>query len=747
MNAEVMKSFLVSLGFDVDESGQRKFEATLTGVTANALKAGTAIEAAALSVVAFTAKIASGLDELFWASQRTGASVQGIKAVGYAVSQVGGDANAARNSLENLARFLRNNPGAEGFLNRLGVQTRDASGRMRDMSQVFADAGRQLSKMPYYRANQYAQMLGIDENTLMAMRRGLGQYQGEYSAMAKAIGFNADRAAESSNRFMTSLKSFGTLAGLARDKIGSGLADGLADSLDTLRKRVMDNFPKIEAVITRGVKGILRLADIINHLVFRLIQGADALARWWSSFSKSTRDLISLLGALTVALRLMSSAFWMSPIGIITALAGAIALLWDDYQTWKEGGKSLIDWGKWKPQIDTAMKALAELKKHVDELVRSFADLLGIDPKTWSLQWDVQNFLDQLNEGAKMLRLIADLLVAIKNGDWSKVASVGKELLQQGDDKPNAQPEVADNANEAAEWIANKTGFDPRSVGHAVRRWVGLDVPPIETPERPSQTVQGTPPVALDIPGNAVSVQRDTETRQRTANGLLERISVGVERLGDALFPPAGAAEFIPSLIASPSGVALPESGDGRQARGIRNNNPGNLNYVGQHGATLERPGGRFARFESAFDGLRALGRQLLRYFDGKTTGRRLQTVRDIISTWAPASDNNNTAAYIAQIARHLNVAPDAALNLRDPETLSRLMNGIIRHENGANPYQRELVAAAASSATGRGAEVNQSNTYHIYGGGDPRAVASEVERRQVSANSMALRNQQTKVG
>ncbi|QCT20842.1 lytic transglycosylase [Jejubacter calystegiae] len=683
MNAEVMKSFLVSLGFDVDESGQRKFETTLTGVTANALKAGTAIEAAALSVVAFTAKIASGLDELFWASQRTGASVQGIKEVGYAVSQVGGDANAARTSLENLARFLRNNPGAEGFLNRLGVQTRDASGRMRDMSQVFADAGRQLSKMPYYRANQYAQMLGIDENTLMAMRRGLGQYQGEYSAMAKAIGFNADRAAESSNRFMTSLKSFGTLAGLARDKIGSGLADGLADSLDTLRKRVMDNFPKIEAVITRGVKGILRLADIINHLVFRLIQGADALARWWSSLSKSTRDLIKLLGALTVALRLMNTAFWMSPIGIITALAGAIALLWDDYQTWKEGGKSLIDWGKWKPQIDTAMKALAELQQSITALKDALLTLLGIDPKTWSLKWDFENFITQMGELGKMLNMIADLLNAINEGRWGDAAKIGQQLLKQGSEKPAAQSGVTSSADETAAWIADKTGFDPRSIGHTVRRWMGLDL--VEAPERPSQTAQGTPPVALDIPGNA--------------------------------------------------------------PRGIRNNNPGNLNYVGQQGATLERPGGRFARFESAFDGLRALGRQLLRYFDGKTTGRRLQSVRDIISTWAPASDNNNTAAYIAQIARHLNVAPDAALNLRDPETLSRLMNGIIRHENGANPYQRELVAAAANSATGRGAEVNQSNTYHIYGGGDPRLVASEVERRQVSANSMALRNQQTKVG
>lgn len=53
----------------------------------------------------------------------------------------------------------------------------------------------------------------------------------------------------------------------------------------------------------------------------------------------------------------------MSPIGLITALAAGIALLWEDYQTWKEGGDSLIDWGKWKPEVDAALKMVVTLKR------------------------------------------------------------------------------------------------------------------------------------------------------------------------------------------------------------------------------------------------------------------------------------------------------------------------------------------------------------------------------------------------
>ncbi|MCW9184500.1 hypothetical protein N5I39_27545, partial [Klebsiella pneumoniae] len=168
MNAETLKDFLISLGFKVDDAGARKFDAIVTGATLKAIELGTKVELAAASVVAFTAKVASGLDNLYWASQRTGATVQGIKQIGFAVSQMGGSVDAARGSLESLAQFIRTSPGAEGFLNRLGVQTRDASGNMRDMTTIFTGVGQRLSSMPYYRANQYAQMLGMDENTLLA---------------------------------------------------------------------------------------------------------------------------------------------------------------------------------------------------------------------------------------------------------------------------------------------------------------------------------------------------------------------------------------------------------------------------------------------------------------------------------------------------------------------------------------------------------------------------------------------------
>ncbi|EOX6872268.1 hypothetical protein ACPU8X_003142 [Klebsiella pneumoniae] len=638
MNADTLKDFLISLGFKVDEAGARKFDAVVAGTTLKAIELGVKVEAAALSVVAFTAKIASGLDDLYWASQRTGATVEGIKQIGYAVSQVGGSVDGARSSLENLARFMRNNPGAEGFLNRLGVQTRDASGNMRDMATIFTGVGQRLSSMPYYRANQYAQMLGIDENTLMAMRRGIGQFSAEYTAMAKAIGYNADVAAVSSNKFMTSLRSFGLMAGMARDKIGSSLADGLAGSLDRLRRQILENFPKIEGAITGTVKGILWAGEMVGRVIYRLIQLGQGISDWWDSLDKQSQQLIELLGALTAAWWMLNRAMLASPITWVLGLAAAIALLWEDYQTWKEGGKSLIEWGKWKPEVDAALKMVGDLKQTVLDLGKALAKLLNIDPKSWSLKWDFSNFITQMGEFSKMLSMIGDLLNAIKDGRWSDAASIGRALLKQGSNQPDALPGVSDSANTAADWIKDKTGFDPRSIGRFFRG-----------------------------EGNTLA---------------------------------------------------------------DRNNNPGNIRPVG---------GGGFRAFGSALEGWEAMKNQLMRYFTGKTTGRRLQTIMDIVSTWAPAADNNDPAKYARDVAGWMGVSPTAALNLSDPNTMAMLMQSMARKEGYSN-WNSPLAHQAA------GAQVNQQNTYNIYGG-NAQEIGQEVSRRQLDANARVLRNNQTGAG
>ncbi|EMY3332257.1 lytic transglycosylase catalytic, partial [Escherichia coli] len=180
--------------------------------------------------------------------------------------------------------------------------------------------------------------------------------------------FNADQAALSSNRFMTSLKSLGEMAGMARDKIGSNLADGLAGQIDNLRKKIIENFPKIEVTITKVIKGILWLGEIVGRVAFRIVDGVGDIIEWWGKLDAETKTLIEVIGGLVVAMRILNSTFWMSPIGLITGLIVALGLLWEDYKTWKEGGNSLIDWEKWQPAIDKAKDAITWFRDKLLEL-------------------------------------------------------------------------------------------------------------------------------------------------------------------------------------------------------------------------------------------------------------------------------------------------------------------------------------------------------------------------------------------
>lgn len=130
--------------------------------------------------------------------------------------------------------------------------------------------------------------------------------------------------------------------------------------------------------------------------------------------------------------------------------------------------------------------------------------------------------------------------------------------------------------------------------------------------------------------------------------------------------------------------------------RGIRNNNPGNIEaretrWQGQAGSD-----GRFAKFTTPEHGLRALSRDMQ-----TKMGRGLTSVRSILNTYSPPSENN-TAAYIAAVSRVLGVSPDARLDPNDVQMRVKLMAAIIQHENGQQPYTNVQLTQGARAGMGR---------------------------------------------
>lgn len=119
--------------------------------------------------------------------------------------------------------------------------------------------------------------------------------------------------------------------------------------------------------------------------------------------------------------------------------------------------------------------------------------------------------------------------------------------------------------------------------------------------------------------------------------------------------------------------------------RGIRNNNPGNIDRTGDkwQGMAADQSGDdRFVVFVAPQWGIRALVKVLLSY----QRKHGIKTIRGIINRWAPPVENN-TSAYVEQVAKACGVEPDDTIDIENKAVLRALVSSIIKHENGQQPY------------------------------------------------------------
>ena len=174
-----------------------------------------------------------------------------------------------------------------------------------------------------------------------------------------------------------------------------------------------------------------------------------------------------------------------------------------------------------------------------------------------------------------------------------------------------------------------------------------------------------------------------------------------------------------------------------QQSRGIRNNNPGNLRLSNEKWegkiSNEQNTDGAFEQFTTFAFGVRALILLLRNYIRG---GR--DTIRKIINSYAPASDNNDTERYISFVVNRLveggvNVSADTVLAI-NRLALRLLAQGIARMENGVEcisdaqfdeGYQllpEEVRQSIAQSLTRNG------NFYKSFGEVDSETEGAELE-------------------
>jgi len=265
--AETIREFLVSLGYTVDGNSERKFKESMRGAVVQAQLLADAIEGMARIVVEGVQKVARSFDSLYWSSQRTGASVQNIRALSYAVSQLGGSYEGTRAAIEAFGQHLRSNPGYASMLRSLGISTTE-NGKMRDQVDILRDLGKVLSQKSYPIALQYGGALGLDENTLRALMSGdLGRRMDEYVKIQQAAGLDSEEAAKRSKDFMQALTELQSTIEAVVTKVLTDLEPTLTEKLKALSQWFIDHKDDIKAFVIAVSEAIQGLIEDLGKLV------------------------------------------------------------------------------------------------------------------------------------------------------------------------------------------------------------------------------------------------------------------------------------------------------------------------------------------------------------------------------------------------------------------------------------------------------------------------------------------------
>ena len=310
---DILKSFLISLGWQNDEVAAKKVFESIGKMEKSLVGVVIAAEAAALGVVAALGKMAQGFEKAYYQSSRTGSTVAALNAFKYAASQTGSTADEASAAVENLALKIRENRGFRTLVQNI---TGDKSN---DVTRQITELGTAFSRMTSEQAHATASLLGLPEHLLLALQNPeFAKYQAEYQAKARAMGVDLEKAAQDGKSLTQALRDVRSTLDLIVDSADSPLFQQLDKPLRDLNAFLLAHGKDIADILGRIAGALLKLfTAVVEHLP-DLDRLAERMGGWETVFTGLAAiisvafvgRLAGMLGSLR-AMTLLGMPPWM----------------------------------------------------------------------------------------------------------------------------------------------------------------------------------------------------------------------------------------------------------------------------------------------------------------------------------------------------------------------------------------------------------------------------------------------------
>jgi hypothetical protein len=389
-------------------------------------------------------------------SRNIGISRSKLQAWGGMAEMAGGSAEGMKGSLAGLSMGITRlttmgDTSMVPFFNAFGVALLNADGKARDLDSIMLDLADRFAKMDRVQAYNLAKSMGLDDGTINTLMLGRAEME-KMLEMQRNLYRSGEKEIQVS-RELTQARGY---LNAQWDSLKAMLADALAPVL-------------------------LKIVKMVSGFV-------DYLMKHENSMKHVFEGLAFVLGAVLVPVFITATASLLAFIApfapfILTvgALGAAFLLLYDDYKTWAEGGKSLLDWKLFGNYIKTS-------KISTDSLGSAFVYLLTgytswADAANGLLDWlKLKGFIDEnglsvnsLKEGFHNLYLeiknyllpyfeaLGDTFTAMMNGDWEGVKKGAGRMAREAG---NVITDVVGwGVGHAAGVIDTATGHDPNAEG------------------------------------------------------------------------------------------------------------------------------------------------------------------------------------------------------------------------------------------------------------------------------------------
>lgn len=337
--ATVVDALVVTLGLDLAgmKKGAKEANSTLESLADAAQKVFTIMGGVALlrqTVMTYL----DNADAVGKLTRALGLDVEMVQVWSNAAERAGGSAEAMQGTIktlsEELAKLKTYGMSATlGAWQWFGVEMRNANGQIKSVDEMLLTLSERMEGMSSMRQVTIGQRLGLDEGTVVLLQKGRKELEA-LLARQKEIGVYSKQDVESARK---------TKAAWADLKQAWDMAAGvvmryLAPALEWIGQKLAD-----VAIWARQHKEFMislftAIAGIITVVLYPVLE--KMALKWLAAFAPC----------------------WAA-IAIIAALGAVIALLYDDYAAWTEGGDSLFGeaWGSVETFVNLTMDAFKQL--------------------------------------------------------------------------------------------------------------------------------------------------------------------------------------------------------------------------------------------------------------------------------------------------------------------------------------------------------------------------------------------------